>query len=120
MLHNAEALPHGDTIASASTADPQPFLFCPFYTRSSQAYLARTLSYDGAEFNVERVEMSAEFVRMYDKAMAWWQELFAAIPDAQQRWQRCTGEPPNKRWANAFWGQCGRRGAAVAGFTLCL
>ena len=41
--------------------------------KQAGCFVARTLSWDGAEFNTEKVSLSPEQVIVYDRAMNWWE-----------------------------------------------
>ncbi|DBA83686.1 TPA: hypothetical protein ACH3X1_016793 [Trebouxia sp. C0004] len=44
--------------------------------KATGSYLSRTLSYDGAEFSIARVEIDPTFGVMYDRSTDFWQMLF--------------------------------------------
>ena len=61
--------------------------------KSAGAYLGRTLSYDGAEFDLVRVKLERSFSIMYDRGSEIWTSLFRVA-------QAFSG----KRWGAKFWG----------------
>ena len=74
-------------------------------------YLARSLSFRGASFEVVREELAPEFVAMYDGAVALWRRIVAAVYNG-----RASSEPrriKSHRWGAhmRFWAQVGRPAA---------
>ena len=52
--------------------------------KAQGAYLCRTLSYTGAEFEVANVPITASFRQKYDRACEWWQLLFRVFQKADE------------------------------------
>lgn len=74
--------------------------------KSTGTYLARTLSYEGAEFSLARVSLSAEYTSMYDKASMFWTLLFQILKllnTAGHGLERGGGEEESKRWQSLYW-----------------
>ena len=61
--------------------------------KSAGAYLGRTLSYDGAEFDLVRVTLESSFETMYNRCSPVWAALY--------RVGKAFGE---KMWASKYWG----------------
>lgn len=61
--------------------------------KSAGAYLGRTLSYQGAEFDLVKVELEMQFKIMYDRSTILWENIFSVMKALSM-----------KRWAARFWG----------------
>jgi len=63
--------------------------------KATGTYLARTLSYAGAEFHLEKVEIMSDFNLMYERSARFWTLLYQVM-------LRVGGS--NKYWKGQFWG----------------
>jgi hypothetical protein len=63
--------------------------------KATGTYLARTLSYEGAEFHLEKVEISPEFDLMYERSAGFWTLLYQVMLRVGSN---------NKYWRGQFWG----------------
>jgi hypothetical protein len=61
--------------------------------KASGAYLARSLSYEGAEFRMTKVKIDPAFRLMYDRSVMVWDLLY-----------RIMGAVGGKRWTTQYWG----------------
>ena len=50
--------------------------------KAQGAYLSRTLSHKGAEFDVTNVQLPARAKRAYDRAAEWWKLLYRVFQAA--------------------------------------
>jgi len=60
--------------------------------KASGAYLARSLSYEGAEFRMTKVKIDPAFRLMYDRSVAVWDLLY-----------RIMGATGGKKWSTQYW-----------------
>jgi len=65
-------------------------------------FVARTLSWDGAEFETIEVPLIPSQTQVYDAAVQWWTSLKAEMEQALAVLTRF-GSPPNKMIWRAFW-----------------
>lgn len=78
--------------------------------KSTGTYLARTLSYEGAEFSLARVNLSAEFSSMYDRASMFWTILFQIFQllhtfGHEVKEDGIEGDTKKvNRWQSLYWG----------------
>ena len=61
--------------------------------KSAGAYLGRTLSYEGADFDLVKVDLEPQFKIMYDRSTAIWMGLYKIF-----------SELGTSRWAIKYWG----------------
>lgn len=61
--------------------------------KSAGAYLGRTLSYQGAEFDLVKVELEPQFKIMYDRSTELWTILYTIVKNFGM-----------KRWSARYWG----------------
>ena len=65
-------------------------------------FVARTLSWDGAEFETVEVPLNPSQTRVYDEAVQWWTKLKIEIEEVLDLLSKM-GSPPNKIIWRAFW-----------------
>ena len=69
--------------------------------KATGCYLARTLSYQGAEFNIARCALDPVFEEMYDRASKFWQLLHTVCRNltmGRQGWRMFWGALRRACW----------------------
>ena len=68
--------------------------------KQAGCFVARTLSWDGAEFNTEKVSLSPEQVFVYDQAMNWWEMVKNSMKEVLT--DPTMGGTPKMLWSH-YW-----------------
>jgi hypothetical protein len=72
--------------------------------KSRGMFLARSLSYDGAEFNIQEVELPGEYVAMYDQATELWEQMQTDFDSMKTMiLERCILTQQEQRSVKAIW-----------------
>lgn len=66
------------------------------------SFVARTLSWDGAEFETVEIPLSPDQIRVYDDAVQWWIDLKVEIEQILQLLSKMGSSPNKMIWRN-FW-----------------
>ena len=71
-------------------------------------FIARSLSYEGAEFTIKRLPLSQEFRRQYDAAVSIFTQVLAVLNSVPRECPKSCKCPPCKALAaimQQYWGQ---------------